>query len=214
MPCVTSVRCSIAGRAGRTATSLRNHAALRQVGSGDRSTAHGLRVDQLVPRNAAGWTTIKPSSVDRGSHPAATRRQRAQSPPGDLAHAGEVVVDIDQRSCSRSRAVKSTSAVYPDAPRGACEPCGDRADNGKDGYAFFLMVVLVMLPFLIGGVLIIVFRDRLTGRSRRIARSTPISGRGRVRRLEGKHGSRLPRFDEAWVPAACCSSASAGSSPA
>jgi hypothetical protein len=63
------------------------------------------------------------------------------------------------------------------------------------------MVVLVMLPFLIGGVLIIVFRYRLAG-AFKIDRAfyANLLGEDRARRLEDEHGSRLRRFDEAWVP--------------
>lgn len=63
------------------------------------------------------------------------------------------------------------------------------------------MVVLVMLPFLIGGVLIIVFRYRLAG-AIRVDRAFYVNllGEDRARRLEDKHGSSLRRFDEAWVP--------------
>jgi hypothetical protein len=63
------------------------------------------------------------------------------------------------------------------------------------------MAVLVMLPFLIGGVLIIVFRDRLAA-AFKVDRAfyANLLGEDRARRLENKHGSRLQRFDEAWVP--------------
>jgi len=63
------------------------------------------------------------------------------------------------------------------------------------------MIVLAMLPFLIGGVLIIVFRDRLAT-ALQVDRTfyADLLGEDRARRLEEKHGSRLNRFDEAWVP--------------
>jgi hypothetical protein len=63
------------------------------------------------------------------------------------------------------------------------------------------MIVLVMLPFLIGGVLIIVFRDQLAA-TFRLDRAfyANLLGEDRARRLEDRHGSRLERFDEAWLP--------------
>lgn len=64
-----------------------------------------------------------------------------------------------------------------------------------------LMVVLVMLPFLIGGVLIIVFRDRLAA-AFKVDRAfdADLRGEDRARRPGDRHDSRLQRFDEAWVP--------------
>ncbi len=63
------------------------------------------------------------------------------------------------------------------------------------------MIVLVMLPFLVGGVLIIVYRDRLAAVFKvERASIADLLGEERARQLEDKHGSRLQRFDEAWVP--------------
>ena len=63
------------------------------------------------------------------------------------------------------------------------------------------MIVIVMLPFLIGGVLMIVYRDRLAA-ALKVDRAfyAELLGEDRARRLEDKHGARLERFDEAWVP--------------
>jgi hypothetical protein len=63
------------------------------------------------------------------------------------------------------------------------------------------MIVIVMLPFLVGGVLIVVYRERLAA-ALKVDRAfyADLLGEDRTRRLETKHGARLERFDEAWVP--------------
>jgi hypothetical protein len=63
------------------------------------------------------------------------------------------------------------------------------------------MIVIVMFPFLIGGVLIVVYRDRLAA-ALKVDRAfyADLLGEDRARRLEDRHGSRLERLDEAWVP--------------
>lgn len=58
-----------------------------------------------------------------------------------------------------------------------------------------------MLPFLVGGVLLIVYRDRLmdTLRSGDPNLYTNVLGEERVRRLEGRPDSLWQRFDT-WGP--------------
>ena len=59
-----------------------------------------------------------------------------------------------------------------------------------------------MLPFLIGGVLMIVYRDSIAApfRSDDPTFYENVLGEERMRRLEDKAGSRLQRFDESWLP--------------
>ncbi len=61
------------------------------------------------------------------------------------------------------------------------------------------MIVFVMLPFLIGGVLIIVYRNSIAALFQ-FDRATydTLLGQGRARQIEAKHGERLRRFDPAW----------------
>jgi hypothetical protein len=61
---------------------------------------------------------------------------------------------------------------------------------------------LILLPFLVGGVLIIVYRYRLAdalAASNRAFYGT-LLGEERAERLEGRPGSRRRRFNEAWGP--------------
>lgn len=64
------------------------------------------------------------------------------------------------------------------------------------------MESLLMLPFLVGGVLLIVYRDRLvdTLKSGDQSLYTSVLGEDRVLRLEGRPDSRWQRFKDAWVP--------------
>ena len=59
-----------------------------------------------------------------------------------------------------------------------------------------------MLPFLLGGVLIVVFRHRLADAFNASNRAfyTSLLGEDRARRLEGSPGSRRYRFNQAWGP--------------
>lgn len=59
-----------------------------------------------------------------------------------------------------------------------------------------------MLPFLVGGVLMIVYRDSLAApfRSNDPTFYENVLGEERTRRLEDKAGSRLQRVDESWLP--------------
>ena len=59
-----------------------------------------------------------------------------------------------------------------------------------------------MLPFLVGGVLMIVYRDSLAAPFRTDDPTfyENVLGEERTRRLEDKAGSRLQRFDESWLP--------------
>lgn len=64
------------------------------------------------------------------------------------------------------------------------------------------MESLLMIPFLIGGVLLIIRRDRLvealrSGDQRLYA---DVLGEDRMRRLEGRPDSLWQRFKDAWVP--------------
>jgi hypothetical protein len=62
------------------------------------------------------------------------------------------------------------------------------------------MIVLVMLPFLVGGVLIIVFRDRLAAEFK-VDRTfdADLLDEDRARRPEDRRDLRWQRVDEAWV---------------
>ncbi len=59
-----------------------------------------------------------------------------------------------------------------------------------------------MLPFLIGGVLVVVYRDAIADlfRSRDEEFYANLLGEERAQRLEREAGSRLSRFDESWIP--------------
>ena len=61
---------------------------------------------------------------------------------------------------------------------------------------------LVMLPFLVGGVLIIIYRYRLAEAFNASNRAFygNLLGENRARRLEGRPGSRWHRFNQAWSP--------------
>ena len=59
-----------------------------------------------------------------------------------------------------------------------------------------------MLPFLVGGVLIVIHRHRFArafDASNRAFYGT-LLGEERARRLEGRPGSRWRRFNQAWAP--------------
>ncbi len=94
-------------------------------------------------------------------------------------------------AAAQRRAVHDVSAAWRPCDVIAVRAAGTRC----------LMVVIVMLPFLIGGVLMIVFRDRIAAMFKldRAFYAT-LLGEERARRLEDTHGPRLQRFDESWLP--------------
>ena len=59
-----------------------------------------------------------------------------------------------------------------------------------------------MLPFLVGGVLLIVYRNRLADAMKTGDRAfyENVLGEERTLRLEGTAGSRWARFKDEWVP--------------
>jgi hypothetical protein len=61
---------------------------------------------------------------------------------------------------------------------------------------------LIMVPFLVGGVLIIIYRYRLAEAFNASNRAFygNLLGEDRARRLDAKSGSRWHRFNQAWGP--------------
>ena len=88
-------------------------------------------------------------------------------------------------------------------PTAALKPrrFGNNPTAHDGAHAICLMESLVMLPFLVGGVLLIVYRDRIleTLRGGDPTLYTSVLGEDRVRRLEGRPESFWQRFDD-WGP--------------
>jgi hypothetical protein len=59
---------------------------------------------------------------------------------------------------------------------------------------------LVMLPFLVGGILIVIYRHRLARAFDASNRAFygSLLGEDKAKRLEGKPGTRWHRFNQAW----------------